>query len=175
MWMRSSKVVRASDCQCQSHNCSGFDPSILRHSGIWGAADEAVVNNVYRKKIPPLKQNSVLLRFALIFLLHFAYLKFVFASAFFWLSNFLVHFRFATSFSLYFAYLTFVFASDFCCVCFDVKQAKSCLFPLPSETEFSLQFKFSLLMRKRETVKLRTQHKNFEIISKLHFFYLPST
>jgi hypothetical protein len=30
-WMRSSLVVRASDCQCRS---PGFDLSILRHSGI---------------------------------------------------------------------------------------------------------------------------------------------
>jgi len=27
-------VVRASDSQCRSRNCSGFDPSILPHSGI---------------------------------------------------------------------------------------------------------------------------------------------
>ena len=46
--MRSSRVVRASDSQCRSRNCPGFDPSILRHSGIWGAADEAVLNIVYR-------------------------------------------------------------------------------------------------------------------------------
>ena len=41
--MRSSIVVRASDCQCTSCNGPGFDPSIRRHSGIWGAADEAVL------------------------------------------------------------------------------------------------------------------------------------
>ncbi len=29
-------IVRASNCQCQSHNCPGFDPSIFRHSDIWG-------------------------------------------------------------------------------------------------------------------------------------------
>jgi hypothetical protein len=29
---------------------SWFDPSILRHSGMWGAADEAVLNPVHRKK-----------------------------------------------------------------------------------------------------------------------------
>jgi hypothetical protein len=28
----------------QSRNSPGFDPNILRHSGIWGAADEAVLN-----------------------------------------------------------------------------------------------------------------------------------
>ncbi len=27
------RVVRASDSQCRSRNCPGFDPSILRHSG----------------------------------------------------------------------------------------------------------------------------------------------
>ncbi len=36
MWMRSSRVIRASNCQCQSHNSPGFNPSILRHSGIEG-------------------------------------------------------------------------------------------------------------------------------------------
>ncbi len=52
--MRSSLVVRASDCQCTSCNGPGFDPSIRRHSGIWGAADEAVLNIVRteRKKSP---------------------------------------------------------------------------------------------------------------------------
>ncbi len=52
--MRSSLVVRASDCQCTSCNGPGFDPSIRRHTGIWGAADEAVLNNVRtkRKKSP---------------------------------------------------------------------------------------------------------------------------
>ncbi len=48
--MRSSPVVRASDCQCTSCNGPGFDPSIRRHSGIWGAADEAVLNIVRTKK-----------------------------------------------------------------------------------------------------------------------------
>jgi hypothetical protein len=42
-------VVRASDSQCRSRNCSGFDLRILRVSGIWGAADEAVLNIVYKK------------------------------------------------------------------------------------------------------------------------------
>jgi hypothetical protein len=47
--MRSSLMVKASDCQCTSCNGPGFDPSIRRHSGIWGAADEAVLNIVRRK------------------------------------------------------------------------------------------------------------------------------
>ncbi len=46
----SSRVVRASGCQCHSRNSPGFNPSILRHSEIWGAADEAVLNNVHNKK-----------------------------------------------------------------------------------------------------------------------------
>jgi hypothetical protein len=52
--MRSSLVVRASDWQCTSCNGPGFDPSIRRHSGIWGAADEAVLNIIRtkRKKSP---------------------------------------------------------------------------------------------------------------------------
>jgi hypothetical protein len=57
MRMRSSLVVRASDCQCTSCNGPGFDPSIRRHSGIRGAADEAVLNIVLnkREKIPQKK------------------------------------------------------------------------------------------------------------------------
>ncbi len=43
-------MVRASDCQCTSCNGPGFDPSIRRHSGILGAADEAVLNIVLNKK-----------------------------------------------------------------------------------------------------------------------------
>jgi len=39
-------------------NGPGFDPSIRRHSGIWGAADEAVLNKVRKKiKNPPKKYN----------------------------------------------------------------------------------------------------------------------
>ncbi len=41
---------RASGCQCQCRNCPRFDPSILRNSGIWGAPDEAVLNNVHKKR-----------------------------------------------------------------------------------------------------------------------------
>ncbi len=54
--MRSSLVVRASDCQCTSCNGPGFDPSIRRHSGIWGAADEAVLNIVRTKRKNPPKK-----------------------------------------------------------------------------------------------------------------------
>jgi hypothetical protein len=42
-------------------NCTGFDPSFLRHSGIWGAADEAVLNIVQKNKKsknPPLCQKN---------------------------------------------------------------------------------------------------------------------
>ncbi len=55
--IRCSRVVRASGCQCQSHNSPGFDPSVLRHSGIWGAADEAVLNNVHPKNPPLIKET----------------------------------------------------------------------------------------------------------------------
>jgi hypothetical protein len=48
--MRSSRIVIASDSQCRSRNCPGFDTSILRHSEIWGAADEAVLNKVLTEK-----------------------------------------------------------------------------------------------------------------------------
>ncbi len=50
--MRSSRMIRASDSQCRSRNSPIFDPSILRHSGFWGVADEAVLITVQRKKIP---------------------------------------------------------------------------------------------------------------------------
>ncbi len=55
--MRSSLVVGGSDCQCTSCNGPGFDPSIRRHGGIWGAADEAVLNiiRLKNKKSPPQK------------------------------------------------------------------------------------------------------------------------
>ncbi len=45
-------MVRASGCQSQSRYSPEFDSSILRHSEIWEAADEAVLNNVYWKKSP---------------------------------------------------------------------------------------------------------------------------
>ncbi len=47
--MISSRVVRASDSQGLSRNCPGFYPSTLRHSGLWGAADETVLNFIYKK------------------------------------------------------------------------------------------------------------------------------
>ncbi len=42
-------MARASDSQCRRRNCPGFDPSILQHSGILGAADERVLNTVHKK------------------------------------------------------------------------------------------------------------------------------
>ncbi len=56
--MRSSRVVRASDSQWRSRNCPGFDLSILRNSGIWGAADEAVLNIVEKIQKSPLKERE---------------------------------------------------------------------------------------------------------------------
>ncbi len=47
---RSSRGVRVSGCQCQSRIIPGFDPSLLRQSRIWGAAGEAVLNNVQKKE-----------------------------------------------------------------------------------------------------------------------------
>ncbi len=41
-----------------SRNCPGFDPSILRRSGILGAADEAVLNIVHKKKNPKKGENT---------------------------------------------------------------------------------------------------------------------
>jgi hypothetical protein len=49
-----NRVVRASDSQCATYNYLGFDPSILRHSGIWGAADEAVLQKLQKNpKLTP--------------------------------------------------------------------------------------------------------------------------
>ncbi len=45
-------MVRASDSQCATRDCLGFDPSILRHSGVWGAADEAVLKKVQKNQKP---------------------------------------------------------------------------------------------------------------------------
>jgi hypothetical protein len=57
----SNRVVRASGCQCQSRNSPWFDPSILRHSESEGrAADEAVLNNVQKKK--KIQENSPFLK-----------------------------------------------------------------------------------------------------------------
>ncbi len=39
-----------SQCRSRTRNCPWFDPSILRHSGIWGAADDAVLNIVHKKE-----------------------------------------------------------------------------------------------------------------------------
>jgi hypothetical protein len=47
--MRFSLMVRASGCQYKSCNGPRFDPSIRRHSGIWGAADLSVMNTVRKR------------------------------------------------------------------------------------------------------------------------------
>ncbi len=46
------RASKASSCQCQSHNSHGVNPSILRHSVFWGAADEALLNKVHKRKNP---------------------------------------------------------------------------------------------------------------------------
>jgi len=66
LWMRSSLVVRASGCPCKLSNGPGFKSSIRWHSGIWGAADEAVLNTVHEihenpTKSPFLKINRICL------------------------------------------------------------------------------------------------------------------
>ncbi len=50
MWMRSSRMVRAFDSLSQIRNSPVLSPGNLRrHSRIWGAADEAVLNKVHKK------------------------------------------------------------------------------------------------------------------------------
>jgi hypothetical protein len=48
--MSSSWIVGASDWRCQSRNSPGFNPSILLHNFIRGAADEAVFNTAKCEK-----------------------------------------------------------------------------------------------------------------------------
>ncbi len=45
--LRNEKKNSIQVRQYQSRNSPGFDPSIHRHSGIWGAADEAMLKNVH--------------------------------------------------------------------------------------------------------------------------------
>ncbi len=47
-----AELLRVSDCLFRSRNSPWFDPSILRHSGIWRAADEAVLNKKNSKNLP---------------------------------------------------------------------------------------------------------------------------
>ncbi len=59
-WMRSSRVVRAFDCQCKFCNSPGFNPSIHRHSEIWRVAYKAVSSYALFNKIqknPPVKKE----------------------------------------------------------------------------------------------------------------------
>ncbi len=63
--MGSSRVVRASGCQCQSRHSPEFDPSILRHREILWAEDEAALNNVHKKEIIPKNLPSNILFFKL--------------------------------------------------------------------------------------------------------------
>ncbi len=59
--MRFPSCFRASDSQCRSRNCPGFDPSILLDAvESERAADEAVVNKVLKKstKNPLLNELS---------------------------------------------------------------------------------------------------------------------
>ncbi len=52
----------ASDCQCRrSRNSPGFDPSILRHRGIWGAPDDPLLNKEQKKSNPPACTESTFL------------------------------------------------------------------------------------------------------------------
>ncbi len=56
----NNNVKNVNSINAQSQSSSGFDPNILRYSGIWGAADEAVLNNVHKRKNPkksPFKNN----------------------------------------------------------------------------------------------------------------------
>ncbi len=45
-------MIRASDYECQSLLSSGFNPSILRLSGVFGAVSEGVLNILVVRKNP---------------------------------------------------------------------------------------------------------------------------
>jgi hypothetical protein len=50
--MKSSRVVRVVDCQCQSRNSPGFDPSILRHKNSpLQVVETADLASAFEKKI----------------------------------------------------------------------------------------------------------------------------
>ncbi len=49
-WTGVDRNIRSICAEQPTEEKSKFDPSILRHSGFWGAADEAVLNTVHRKK-----------------------------------------------------------------------------------------------------------------------------
>ncbi len=53
-----SRVVRASDSQCRSRNCPGFDPSILRHSGSEGGRWSTVEYRTSKEKNPIQKSSK---------------------------------------------------------------------------------------------------------------------
>ncbi len=59
--LTNGQSVRLSDCQCLSHNSPGFDPIIFYHSGIWGKADEVMLNKLHEKnfqKVPLLETRQ---------------------------------------------------------------------------------------------------------------------
>ncbi len=53
--------LKWSGCLCLCRSSPRFDPSILPHSGIWGAADEAVLNNVHKKRKKSKKSSFIFL------------------------------------------------------------------------------------------------------------------
>ncbi len=104
----------------------------------------------------------------------------------FFASFFLISVRFRFRFFLSQAIFRFIFVSlqffrlfhgrfrfRFLLFRFDVKQAKSCLFSLPSETKYSLQFHFSLPKRKRGRTLVWILHdaKMYENVRKLHYIF----
>jgi hypothetical protein len=58
VWLNSIRVVRVSGCQFQRRNSPGIDLSILRHNGIWEAADAIAV---LKKVHPKAQKNSLMI------------------------------------------------------------------------------------------------------------------
>ncbi len=110
LWWRSSRVVRTSDSQGNSSIPASSDTVESK----WRKMKQCWIQYIGKKsKKSSCKfiSSSVLFRFASIFLLHFAYFPFIFASDFFLDMQFCGFFSFRFAF---FVYFLCVFASDLC-------------------------------------------------------------
>ncbi len=62
LWLRSSLVVIERLAVKVTVASLGFGPTILWHSGIWGAANEAMLKNIHKKKNPKNPKNCLPLK-----------------------------------------------------------------------------------------------------------------
>ncbi len=109
---------------------------------IWGAADEAVLNNVHykkKRKNSRFKKNSGSFSFSFDFFASFCLFPSVFASDFFLVKQFFGSFSFHFDF---FAYFTLVFASDFCCLALMWNKRNHAFFRFQAKRNFRFSFNF---------------------------------